>query len=260
MLSMVVISGFLLGFLGSMHCVGMCGPIMLALPFKSKSPYRFIVKRVLYHTGRIMVYTTFGLLVGLLGDRLNFTGIQHVLTISAGFALLVFGVLSIFKVNVLAKFSFLERPYIFAKKFLGKYIIGDGLASGFLLGVLNGFLPCGFVYVALAGALAYANVFYSPLFMILFGLGTMPALILVSVLPRIMSKRVAFNSQRLIPIFTIVFAVLIILRGLNLGIPFLSPNINNKLAIKKPVVEKIQDTKPVQKAEAVETEKDDCCK
>lgn len=91
MLSMVVISGFLLGFLGSMHCVGMCGPIMLALPFKSKSPYRFIVKRVLYHTGRIMVYTTFGLLVGLLGDRLNFTGIQHVLTISAGFALLVFG-------------------------------------------------------------------------------------------------------------------------------------------------------------------------
>jgi uncharacterized protein len=260
MLSMVLVSGFLLGFLGSMHCVGMCGPIMLALPFKSKSPFRFILKRVLYHSGRIMVYASFGLLLGLLGDRLNFTGIQHVLTISAGIALLVFGILSIFKVNVLGKLTFVERPYIFVKKYLGKFIIGDGLLSGFLLGVLNGFLPCGFVYVALAGAIAYSNAVYSPLFMILFGLGTMPALILVSVLPRIMSKRVAFNSKRLIPVFTIVFAVLIILRGLNLGIPFLSPNINNKLAVKKPVVEKVRDTKPVETPAAEVEEEGDCCK
>lgn len=259
MLSMVLVSGFLLGFLGSMHCVGMCGPIMLALPFKSKSPIRFILKRILYHIGRITVYASFGLLVGLLGDKLNFTGIQHILTISAGIALLIFGILSIFKVNVLSKLTFFERPYIFVKKVLGKFIIGDGLVSGFLLGVLNGFLPCGFVYVALAGAIAYANAVYSPLFMVLFGLGTMPALILVSILPRMMSKRVAFNSQRLIPVFTIVFAVLILLRGLNLGIPFLSPNINNKLAVKKPVVEKVHETKPAEKP-AQAAEEDDCCK
>ncbi len=260
MFTIVLVSGFLLGFLGSLHCVGMCGPIMLALPFKSKSPYRFIIKRILYHTGRIMVYTTFGLLVGLLGDRLNFNGIQHILTISSGVALLVFGLLSIFKVNILAKITFLERVYIFVKNFLGKFIIGDGFLSGFMLGVLNGFLPCGFVYVALAGAIAYSSTFYSPLFMVVFGLGTMPALILVSILPRLMSKRVAFNSQRLIPVFTIVFAVLIILRGLNLGIPFLSPNINNKLSMKKKVVEQVKDVKPVEKPAPVSEEEDDCCK
>ncbi len=260
MFTVVLVSGFLLGFLGSMHCVGMCGPIMLALPFKSKSSFRFILKRMLYHSGRIMVYAGFGLLVGVLGDKLNFSGIQHILTITSGILLLIFGLLSILKVNLLAKITFFEKLYILVKKSLGKYIIGDSLLSGFLLGVLNGFLPCGFVYVALAGAIAYSNTFYSPLFMIVFGLGTMPALILVSVLPQLMSKRIAFNSQRLIPVFTIVFAVLIILRGLNLGIPFLSPNINNKLGMKSHHMEKTMEVKPVEKPAPVSEEEDDCCK
>ena len=260
MLSVVLISGFLLGFLGSMHCIGMCGPIMLALPFKSKSPYRFILKRILYHTGRIMIYALFGLIVGLVGDKLNLSGIQHILTIGTGLILLLFGILSIVKINILSKVRFIERPYIFVKKYIGRYIGGDGLLSGFMLGTLNGFLPCGFVYVALAGAIAYANIFYSPIFMIVFGIGTIPALILASVLPHLMKKRFSFNPQRLIPGITIVFAILIILRGLNLGIPFLSPNISNKLVHKKTAVTQPKESKPAQNIEPAATEKDDCCK
>jgi sulfite exporter TauE/SafE len=251
MILLVVISGFLLGFLGSMHCVGMCGPIVLAMPFKSKKPYRFFIKRVLYHSGRILVYAIFGLAVGVVGDKLNFTGVQHIITIAAGVLLLLFGILSIAKINPLTHTPFIEKPYIFVKKYISSFISGDGFISGFALGVLNGFLPCGFVYVALTGAVAYANVLYSPLFMIVFGLGTMPALIVVSLLPKYVNKRIAFNSQKLIPVITIVFALMIILRGMNLGIPLLSPNISHKLTVINTQVSQPTEAKQIKKSDHI---------
>jgi len=251
MLQVVIIAGFFLGFLGSMHCVGMCGPIVLALPFKSASNYRFVVKRVFYHLGRIAVYGLLGFLLGLLSGKINLTGFQHAITILTGAALLVFGVLSLMKFEVLSRIKFVEKPYIFMRKLLGRFVLGDGLFSGFLLGVLNGFLPCGFVYVALAGAFVYSDILLSSLFMVFFGLGTIPALIAVSILPRLLKKKISFSSHRLIPVITIVFAIIFILRGLNLGIPYISPDITNKTTFKKEM--------PQKKVEVSKEERKDCC-
>ena len=250
-MTIVLLSGFLLGFLGSLHCVGMCGPIVLALPFRSPVRWRFIAKRVLYHLGRISVYTLFGLAFGFLGDRVQFTNLQHTISIVAGVFILLIGLSSLFHLQFLTKLSFIEKPYVWMKALLGKYITGDGLPSGFLLGVLNGFLPCGFVYIAIAGSLLYHDPLQSSLFMTTFGSGTIPALILVSILPGLFGNKIKFNVRKLIPVITIVMAIIFIIRGLNLGIPYLSPNIEKK------VFQKTEQ--PATKAEQTSSEKKDCC-
>ena len=130
-MALVILSGFLLGFLGSAHCVGMCGPIVLALPFKSPVRWRFIAKRILYHTGRISVYALFGLMFGFLGDRVQFTNMQHTISIIAGVFILLMGLGSLLQIKLLTKLSFLEKPYGWMKSLLGKYINHDGLPFRF---------------------------------------------------------------------------------------------------------------------------------
>ena len=220
---MEALSGLALGFLGSLHCIGMCGPIALALPSQSKSKLSFYSGRILYNLGRVVTYSIMGLVIGLIGQKINLAGYQQIVSIVLGVVILVIVLLPS---RIKNYFIQLKPVQIITKKLqssIGVLFRKGSQSSLFSIGVLNGFLPCGFVYVALAGAVAMGNVEKSILFMVLFGMGTIPAMFSASIVTNLFGQNFRKKIHRAIPVFASVLAVIFILRGLNLGIPYLSP-------------------------------------
>jgi sulfite exporter TauE/SafE len=220
---MEIFSGLALGFLGSLHCIGMCGPIALALPSHSKSKLSFYSGRILYNLGRVVTYSIMGLIIGLIGQKINLAGYQQIVSIVLGVMILIAVLLP---ARIKKIFIQLKPVQIITKKLqstIGVLFRQGSQDSLFAIGVLNGFLPCGFVYVALAGAVALGNLEKSILFMTLFGLGTIPAMFSASIVTNLFGQNFRKKVHRAIPVFASVLAVIFILRGLNLGIPYLSP-------------------------------------
>jgi sulfite exporter TauE/SafE len=204
------LTAFLLGFAGSLHCVGMCGPLALALPVRHLSFSRRVLSMGLYHGGRIMMYSLGGLIFGLAGHRVWLAGWQRELSIVLGVVILGM----VFVGRAPKGFGFLQR-------WMGRVWSAPGMGKFFVLGLGNGMLPCGMVYIAIAGALTLGNVGEGVGFMAFFGLGTLPLLLalkMVNVGTRIWWRRVR-------PYVTALIGVLLILRGLDLGIPFVSPKL-----------------------------------
>ena len=216
------LSAIIFGVLGSFHCIGMCGPIAFMLPVDRQKPLKTFFQILSYHFGRLLTYSFIGLLFGILGKGFYFFGFQQQLSIIAG-VLMIFIILfpRIFK-----KFSFSKNisTIIFRiKNSLGKELKKKGNDTFFSIGFLNGFLPCGLVYMAIFGAIAASNPLSGSLYMFLFGLGTIPLMTAVVYLGRFTKGNFRKNIQKAIPIFVVFIGTLFILRGLGLGIPFISP-------------------------------------
>lgn len=220
---MEIWTGFLIGFLGSFHCVGMCGPIALALPIGSNSNTQLIIGRVLYNLGRSITYALFGAIFGLFGKGIELAGLQMYASIALGVSILLY---YIFPSKYKGKLA-LTKPYLVASDFVKNgftLLTKTGSPQAlFVFGVINGFLPCGFVYVALAGAITTGGPFSGALYMLLFGLGTAPIMFATSLVGKFLSARLKQRMNKLIPVFAIVLAIIFVLRGLSLGIPYLSP-------------------------------------
>lgn len=202
-----MIGAFIIGLFGSLHCVGMCGPVMLAFmgPKQSKSGF------LLYHTGRILTYVLIGALLGLIGATAAMFQVQKVMAFALGFGLiLLYGIPSIR--HSLERFYYESRFYQLLKSFMSKNL--SIRKRWFLSGVANGFFPCGLTYVAAAGAVALAHPLQGALFMVLFGLGTLPALITLSFAGNIFSKRLKSLIPKSVSIIAILSGSLLILRGL----------------------------------------------
>jgi hypothetical protein len=228
------LSGLALGFLGSLHCIGMCGPIALALPSQSKSKLSFYSGRILYNLGRVLTYSLMGLIIGLIGQKINLAGYQQIVSIVLGVVILVIVLLPS---RIKNYFIQLNPVQIITKKLqssIGVLFRKGSQSSLLAIGVLNGFLPCGFVYVALAGAVALGNVEKSILFMALFGIGTIPAMFSASIVTNLFGQNFRKKIHRAIPIFASMLAVIFILRGLNLGIPYLSPKMKTVTQVNPP--------------------------
>ena len=215
--------GFVIGFLGSFHCVGMCGPIALALPIGKASNLQLVISRILYNLGRVVTYAFFGAIFGLFGKGIAFAGLQRYASIALGVTILLYYLMpSKFK----GKLS-VTKPYLivsgFVKKSFTTLTKSGSSFSLFVFGIVNGFLPCGFVYVALAGAMTTGDFISGSLFMALFGLGTTPIMLATSLVGKFVTNSVRTKINKLIPVFAIILALIFILRGLSLGIPFLSP-------------------------------------
>lgn len=240
---MEVLSGLALGFLGSLHCIGMCGPIALALPVQSNSKFAFYSGRVLYNFGRMITYSIMGLIIGLIGHKLNLAGYQQTVSIVLGILILISILLpSRIKISI-RSLSLVKHVTKILQSTIGSLFRKGGQSSLFAIGVLNGFLPCGFVYVALAGAVALGNIKSSIMFMALFGLGTTPAMFSASIVTKLLGQNFRRKMYRAIPVFASMLAVIFILRGLNLGIPYLSPKMKTIVPTKQ-----------------VENSNHDCCK
>jgi len=216
-------SGFIIGLVGSLHCIGMCGPIVVALPVKGFSTFRLIITRLLYNIGRVITYSFLGLLFGILGKNLNILGLQQITSIVFG-AVMILVVITPSKIkNSISRVSVVSSANGLLKKGFSKLISKQSAESFFLIGILNGFLPCGFVYVGIAGALVTGSLMNAVIYMFLFGLGTIPVMFLTSMFPAILGEKKRVKIRKWIPVLLFILGAVFILRGLNLGIPMLSP-------------------------------------
>ncbi len=215
-------TGFLLGLVGSLHCAGMCGPLMLALPATGNSRTSFLWGRVAYQFGRVLTYGLLGAGFGLLGETLALAGFQRWVSLGAGIAI-------ISSLLVSSRFT-LQMPIARAvaglKSGVGRLLRRRTFASAFWLGVLNGLLPCGLVYAAGAGAIAAGGFFLGVEYMCAFGLGTVPMMLGLGLAGPGLQRIVRFRLQPLLPAGLAVVGALLILRGLSLGIPYLSPDLS----------------------------------
>ncbi len=215
-----------LGFLGSFHCVGMCGPIALVLPLNQQSYFTKFFGVLLYNIGRMFTYALFGALFGLVGQSFVIAGYQQGLSITLGIVIVT---MVIMPASIANRFKITASIYSVIgniKKKLGSLFQQKTYSSLFFIGTLNGILPCGLVYLGIAGAIATGNGIQGSIFMAMFGFGTFPAMILLSFLGNTISISFRSKIRKVMPVFVACMGLLLILRGLNLGIPYVSPEMS----------------------------------
>lgn len=229
-----MLSALLFGLLSSLHCVGMCGPIALMLPVNRTNSALRTIQTLLYHLGRICSYATLGFVFGVFGKGLFIAGLQQRFSIIIGLLMITYVVLP---KKDLDKIRFLNPVFKIISKIknrLGKLLSNKSKGSFFLIGVLNGFLPCAMIYIALFGALATQDPLQGSLYMVVFGLGTVPLMSAVVLISNKITISTRNKILKLVPFFVIVLGLLFILRGLGLSIPFLSPGTLNLFVSSNP--------------------------
>ncbi len=219
----MLLSAIVLGLMGSLHCVGMCGPIAFMLPVDRTNHLKKFSQIFIYHIGRLLAYGIMGLVFGLLGKGLQIFGMQQQLSIFIGITMIVVVLIPYKAFN---KYNLSKPIYKLISKVkgrLGRELKKKTPDTFLTIGFLNGFLPCGLVYMALFAAIAMGNVAQGGLYMILFGLGTIPLMTSAVYLSSFLKGRARQHIQRLIPVFVVIIGALFVLRGLGLGIPYISP-------------------------------------
>ena len=213
----------MIGFIGSFHCVGMCGPIAIALPLKNQNWFSKIVSGLVYNSGRIITYGLMGLIFGLMGRGLQLAGFQRWTSIILGALLIITAVYPlIFKQKIQIESLFTGYTYRLIGR-LKKLFSTRSFFSLFSIGLLNGLLPCGLVYVALTGAINTNSVLKGILYMVEFGVGTVGLMLAVSLSGSVVSINFRNKIRKAVPYFVVILGLMFILRGMSLGIPYLSP-------------------------------------
>jgi uncharacterized protein len=233
----IFVAALLSGLIGSLHCLGMCGPIVLMLPVGTTSKGGFLLSRLSYNLGRVITYAILGSICGLLGHLVILAGYQQALSIAVGAIILL---AFIIPRRFICKISpaFIGNITNKLTGLWGKLLNSPRAISLFVIGLLNGLLPCGLVYVALAAASTTGNAGNGLLYMAIFGLGTIPLMLIFSLFSGLLPNRIRLWAPKLIPIAAVTLAILLILRGLSLGIPYVSPNLQShskKMAQQSPV-------------------------
>ena len=216
-------TALLFGLISSLHCVGMCGPIAMMLPVSRNNSAKKVIQIMLYHAGRLTSYATLGFLFGLLGKGLYLAGIQQRISIAVGVLMII---MAIIPERIFAKYNF-SRPIYKAiskvKSGLGQQFKRKTPDALFTIGLFNGLLPCGLVYAALFGAIAMQNVSLSIVYMLLYGLGTMPLMSAVVYVANFLSLPFRSKLQKVVPLVIVVIGILFVLRGMGLDIAYVSP-------------------------------------
>lgn len=219
----MLISALVLGFLGSLHCIGMCGPIAFMLPVDRSSNFKKFLQIGSYHLGRLFTYGIIGMIFGLLGKGFYIFGYQQQLSIAIGSLMVL---LIILPRKTLHRYSLSKYFYVAVgkvKSALGKSLKRKSADTFFTIGFLNGFLPCGLVYIAVFAAIASGSMIDSGIYMVIFGLGTIPLMTSSIYFLSLIKENTRRKVRKLIPVFVVITGALFIIRGLGLGIPYISP-------------------------------------
>lgn len=219
----MLFSAIILGLLGSFHCIGMCGPIAFMLPVDRTNKAKQFFQIGSYQLGRLTSYTLIGLVFGLLGKGFELFGFQQQLSIITGILMILVVLLPKLFQNLKISKS-ISKIVIQLKSKLGKKLKQKRNDTFFTIGFLNGYLPCGLVYMALLGAITTHNAISGSLYMFLFGLGTVPLMTAVVFLGNFASGIFRKRIQQIIPVAVVIIGILFVLRGLGLGIPYISPD------------------------------------
>lgn len=217
-------AAFILGLLGSFHCVGMCGPVAFLLPLDRRNSTKRILQLISYHLGRVLTYSILGIFIGLVGKSLNLFGMQQQLSIVVGILMIV---VILIPIKLFNRYNF-SRPIYQAvgklKSAIGVNLKKKSAGTFFTIGYLNGLLPCGLVYMAIFGALASGGALQGGIYMLFFGLGTIPLMTTAIYLGNFLKGKTKQRLKKAIPVFVVVIGVLFILRGMGLDIPYVSPS------------------------------------
>tara|TARA_B100000508_G_scaffold141091_1_gene146300 strand:+ start:27001 stop:27792 length:792 start_codon:yes stop_codon:yes gene_type:complete len=228
----IILIGGLLGLVSNLHCIGMCGPIAMALPLNRSSKLKVVGGISIYTIGRSLGYAGLGLIVGLIGLSANLLGVLQWLSIFTGVFILIYawtGYISGKNSNL-----FINKLLM---KTMGRLMKRSKNRSNLKLlsiGFLNAFLPCGMVYVALLGAMNTGGIQGSIIYMIAFGIGTLPGFIFLGVLKDQLKKISLFRKKTVLATLISVVGIFMILRGLNLGIPYISPKVEMMVSKNQP--------------------------
>lgn len=209
-----------MGLTGSLHCAGMCGPIMWIMPFQLYKGSTKVLALGLYHIGRISVYALMAAVLYSFRGLFQ-PAIQQYVSIVMGVILLMIGIVSFFSGYLNVRLPWED----FVKRQLGNVISKPGLGTIAVAGVLNGLLPCGLVYMALSASVTAGSMGQAAVMLYAFGLGTMPMLLGITLLKGRLTILRASHIKKLVPVTVFFFGCLFLLRGLNLGIPYLSPKV-----------------------------------
>ncbi len=223
-------TALILGLIGSFHCIGMCGPIAFMLPLDRNNKAKMILQTITYHLGRLLAYSLIGILFGFLGKGLYLAGFQQNISIVVGVIMIL---VTVIPVTFFNRFKITKPLYSLigeVKKNLGLYLNKKSYKALFLTGFFNGFLPCGLVYMALLGAIGTSNAYLGALYMFIFGIGTIPMMTLAVFAGNFLKVSIRNKIQKAVPVFVVIIGLLFILRGLGLGIPYISPS-DTKLII-----------------------------
>ena len=230
---MEFLPALIMGLVGNLHCLGMCGPIALAVPHFSENRAGVIVDDLLYNSGRIITYGILGLIVGFVGMPVAMSKYQGVISIIVGVLLLIY---LFIPANLKSKFTSVGMSRKISNAFKNKFrhlLNVNSRSSLFVLGLMNGLLPCGLVYVALFASVASFNPIKSMIFMLIFGVGTTPIMFSVFYLKKIINLKFRSKLRRIVPIGIGLVAILLIMRGMELGIPYISPDLSNPHKMEK---------------------------
>ena len=211
---------FFIGLFGSIHCIGMCGPLAFAIPIAENKLWLVVGDKILYNIGRIVTYSFLGLLIGFIGKQLWVYGLQQGISLLSGLLIILAGLTRVFKMRVTNN-KVLSTIMLPVNKLLG-YALRHH-SGHFIIGLINGLLPCGFVYLALAGSINTPTPATAATFMFWFGAGTFPLMLLATIGSGFIGPIVRRRINRVIPYVMVCLGFWFVLRGLNLDIPYLSP-------------------------------------
>lgn len=203
-----------IGFFGSFHCIGMCGPIALALPGAGNSTFKLVLGRVFYNLGRVVTYALLGAVFGVIGQSVALAGFQKGLSVVLGIAIIGSVLIKSRHFDSLKNKLGANTFYEKLKKQIGSQFKKKGTSTLFTIGLLNGLLPCGFVYIGLAGSLTMGSITGGMIYMVLFGLGTFPAMMAMSLAPGLFSVSFRKRINRAVPVLAVLFGIYLIYRGL----------------------------------------------
>lgn len=209
---------FMIGLLGSIHCIGMCGPLAFAVPVHQRGWLLLVADKLLYQFGRIAAYCGLGVIIGLIGQQIWLAGLQQGISILSGILIVLAACSRLFKFSLFKNQAFLLGPFNRAFNYALKH-----KANHLIIGFINGFLPCGFVYLALAGALNANGIQNAMVYMFWFGLGTLPLMLVATLGLGFSSHMLRRKINRVVPYLMLFMGIWFILRGMTLNIPYLSP-------------------------------------
>lgn len=211
-------TAFLLGLAGSLHCAAMCGPLMLALPLDTRSRYRLLGQTLTYQAGRIGMYGILGLLFGLLGKGIVLAGFQQALALVTGGFMLAAAFFAVQWERAALTIPGIRNLTRWAQQKIGLLLRQHPRGAVLGVGMLNGLLPCGLVYAAVAGAISMAGSWQGSLFMVLFGLGTLPLLVFLMASGQRFSTTWRSRLRLIQPALLLLAGILLLHRGLHLDL------------------------------------------
>ncbi len=219
----IAIAAFTMGIVGSFHCIGMCGPLALALPLKSNSLFAKFTGALLYNIGRVFTYAIFGLAAGLLGKSFAVLGFQQLLSITLGIIIIVLVIAPKLFPGKFKNLHIADNFFQQLRKQFGKLFSKKSQSTLFAIGFLNGLLPCGLVYMAIAAAVATGEINSSIVFMAAFGLGTLPVMWSIAFWGNFIGIPIRQKIRGAYPYLMLLMAGLLIIRGMGLSIHYFSP-------------------------------------